>query len=225
MFTQKWRDEELWQSALTLTKLQYYNDALQVIKSIAVMAVSFWGGRLSFPSLPTPARKMISVEEIEYMRALSKEIARLLEEKQEIEHALEKATEYVDRFAYLLADTDTEAELVHKTLVKSWIRAHMESTHDLTVPFAKENTPVYTSSEAAEIAGVSDQTIRRWCEKGKFPEAFQTDGGHWRIPQKYFKVTWEEARKAEDFMEKVDEETKRQLGEDVNEFDLDIDYS
>jgi excisionase family DNA binding protein len=58
-----------------------------------------------------------------------------------------------------------------------------------------EKAEVYSSTEAAEILGVSDQTIRRWCEKRKYPDAYQTDGGHWRIPKKYFKITLVDARK------------------------------
>jgi len=31
------------------------------------------------------------------------------------------------------------------------------------------------------------RTIRRWCEKGYFPTAYQTKGGHWRIPIEYLR--------------------------------------
>ena len=35
---------------------------------------------------------------------------------------------------------------------------------------------------AADCFSKDTKTIRRWCEKGHFPGAFKTAGGHWRIP-------------------------------------------
>ncbi|MBD0383894.1 type I restriction endonuclease subunit R, EcoR124 family [Paenibacillus sedimenti] len=64
---------------------------------------------------------------------------------------------------------------------------------------------VYTSSEVAEILGVTDLTILRWCDKNKYPEAYQTDGGHWRIPQKYFKISLEQARKRKVYEQQLNE--------------------
>jgi len=84
-------------------------------------------------------------------------------------------------------------------------------------------TPVYSTGEAAEIIGVSSETIRRMCEKGKFPEAEKTDGGHWRIPRKYFKLSLEEAREADQFMQTMDQKTKEQLGENIDDLEFDID--
>lgn len=40
------------------------------------------------------------------------------------------------------------------------------------------------TAEAADVFGVSDKTIRRWCSDGRFPNARKTSGdtGEWRIP-------------------------------------------
>lgn len=35
---------------------------------------------------------------------------------------------------------------------------------------------------AAVVFDKDERTIRRWCERGVFPGAFRTAGGHWRIP-------------------------------------------
>lgn len=72
---------------------------------------------------------------------------------------------------------------------------------DIEVP----EVEVYTSSEAAEILGVTKLTILRWCDQNKFPEAYQTDGGHWRIPQKYFKISFEQARKRKTYEQQLNE--------------------
>jgi helix-turn-helix protein len=38
----------------------------------------------------------------------------------------------------------------------------------------------------AEALGYTNQTVREYCEAGAFKGAWQTMGGHWRIPRKYF---------------------------------------
>jgi molybdopterin-binding protein len=40
--------------------------------------------------------------------------------------------------------------------------------------------PSYTSSQVAELLGVSPDTVRRWCDDGKL-EATRTNGGHRHI--------------------------------------------
>lgn len=74
-------------------------------------------------------------------------------------------------------------------------------------------TNSYSTVEAAEIVGVSDQTIRRWSEKGKYPDAVKT-GGRWRIPKKYFKIFLEEARKRKSFEQHLNE-FNAQYGEET----------
>ncbi|TYS17719.1 helix-turn-helix domain-containing protein [Rossellomorea vietnamensis] len=241
MFITKWQtDQGLWQSALTLVRSRHYTDAAEVIKAIAAQTVQSIGGTISFQSFPTPTKKL-EEEEVLYMQALSKEIAQLAEERKK-DKVAELTTEYLDRFVHLLSETKRDSDYLHRELLKGLIEFKLtsqekhfklvktvktfdKSTLPKTVSVEFEKAGYVTPSEAAVIGGVSDQTIRRWCEKGKFPEAFKTDGGHWRIPQKYFKMSIEQAREADAFMKKADEETRDQLGGDVDEFDLDLDYS
>jgi excisionase family DNA binding protein len=240
MFITKWQtDQGLWQSALTLVRNQHYTDAAEVMKAIAVQTVQSIGGTISYQAFPTP-KKQLQEEEVLYMQALSREIAQLAENRKK-DKVAELTTEYLDRFVHLFAETERDADYLHKELLKGLIEIKLTKSKEkhytlvkyvttvdqLTLPKVvsvesdKEN--YVTPSEAAQIGGVSDQTIRRWCEKGKFPEAFKTDGGHWRIPKKYFKMSLQQSQRADAFMKKVDEETRKQLGGDVDEFDLDLD--
>lgn len=43
-----------------------------------------------------------------------------------------------------------------------------------------------TSGQMAEALGCSRRTVSGYCGEGLFPGAFQTMGGHWRIPKKFF---------------------------------------
>ncbi|QQK80458.1 helix-turn-helix domain-containing protein [Salicibibacter cibi] len=83
---------------------------------------------------------------------------------------------------------------------------------------AKADVDYYTPNEAAKKIGLSDQTIRRMCENKKFPRAYKTQGGHWRIPQDYFVTTSEQDETAESLLERIDHKN-REVG-DVDEFDL-----
>jgi excisionase family DNA binding protein len=41
---------------------------------------------------------------------------------------------------------------------------------------------VYTTGQAAAIAGVDLSTVWRWCKAGRLPGAWRTPGGQIRIP-------------------------------------------
>jgi excisionase family DNA binding protein len=84
---------------------------------------------------------------------------------------------------------------------------------------ASEKT-YYTTSEAAKKLGLSDQTIRRMCESGRFKRAHRSCGenGHWRIPEENFITTREQDQKAEEILEHLDQKNKE--AGDVDEFDL-----
>ena len=40
-----------------------------------------------------------------------------------------------------------------------------------------------STGQVAKTLGTSVDTLRRWCERGYFPDAYQAPGGHWRIPE------------------------------------------
>jgi Predicted site-specific integrase-resolvase len=106
--------------------------------------------------------------------------------------------EYIDRLTSFVPNDELDE-------MRKLIWANMLAASEPATIHVQEKVEVYTSSDVAEILSVSDQTIRRWCEKGKYPEAFQTEGGHWRIPQKYFKITLEQARKRKAFEQQLND--------------------
>lgn len=66
-----------------------------------------------------------------------------------------------------------------------------------------EEKDTYSSYEVAEIVGVTDLIIRECCDKGKYPNAFKTTNGLWRIPKRLFKVKLEDAIRRRDFENKL----------------------
>lgn len=59
--------------------------------------------------------------------------------------------------------------------------AHVNRQDQLKSAFNKNGKP-HGLMLAAMFYGKTPKTIRRWCKKGYFPDAFQTKGGQWRIP-------------------------------------------
>ncbi|UTR10183.1 helix-turn-helix domain-containing protein [Evansella sp. LMS18] len=78
--------------------------------------------------------------------------------------------------------------------------------------------PFYTTTEAAQKLGFSDQTIRRMCESGKMKEASRSEGGHWRIPAEYFATTRKQDRKVDTIFLHLDKRDKE--SGDADEFAL-----
>jgi excisionase family DNA binding protein len=229
--------EGLWKSTLILVKGKHFTEAYEVMKVIAVQTLQSISGMSVSNAFSIPLDKTLDEKEILSLQSLSNEVDKLIQQKEK-ERAAERITEYLGRIIELLSESQTEAETMYKKVVKALIESKIKDSVSDEISKIYEPAEIYrldtteytnrdyaTTSEAAEIGGVSDQTIRRWCEKGKFPGAYQTEGGHWRIPQKLFKVTLQQAREADAFMKKVDEDTRRQLGDDFDEFDIDIDYS
>lgn len=237
MNLKEWRSSEgLWKATLILVQGQHFSEAYEVMKVIAVQALQSISGANVFPAFLIPLNKTLDEKEILAIQSIAYEIDELIQQK-ETERAADRITEYLGRIIHLFSESQTEAENMYKKVVKALIESKMtnpdsdqfskisEPAEMYRVDTEYKNRDYATTSEAAEIGGVSDQTIRRWCEKGKFPGAYQTEGGHWRIPQKLFKVTLQQAREADAWMKKVDEDTRRQLGDDIDEFDIDINYS
>lgn len=84
---------------------------------------------------------------------------------------------------------------------------------------SQEENKYYTTSEAARKLGLSDQTIRRMCEQGKFKGAIRVGGtGHCRIPAENFITTYAQDKKAEMILQRIDE--KNVETGDIDEFDL-----
>lgn len=194
----KEREEDLLWDTITLLKDQnHFENASALFKSLIERTFSALKMPTSFleeAKIDLPSNEIVSL-----FRSLDKEINRSLKRSDTI-RAYESLLEYIEKLSEVIPETD-QKQILAKLLAEKSQRPLeiILPRFEFAIPVAPEQAEVYTSSEAAEIIGVSDQTIRRWCEKGKYPNAYQTDGGHWRIPKRHFKVTLEEARKREEF--------------------------
>ncbi|MCD1261839.1 helix-turn-helix domain-containing protein [Paenibacillus athensensis] len=139
-----------------------------------------------------------SIDVFQSFHRLDREIRRSIRSR-EYHRAHELLVDYIDLLPRFVPDSNLEQI---RKLILANLLASSEQPSNILV---EEKVEVYTSSEAAEILGVTDQTIRRYCEKGKYPEAYQTEGGHWRIPQRYFKITPEQAKKRKAFEQQLNE--------------------
>lgn len=200
------REEEfLWESIVVLQETNHLEHAKAVFKSGVEKTLSLLRHPTDF--LADAVIEIPSKEEIGAFRHLHLQIKQCLQ-TQDLDRANELLVDYIALLSH--ACPDAEPPVTQKKLI-----AHLLSGQSRT---AVEKMDAYTTSEAAEILGVSDQTIRRMLDKGKFPDAQQTLGGHWRIPKKYFIADVEQSRKAEAFMRKIDQKNAK-AGE-VDEFDL-----
>ncbi|AXF55324.1 DNA-binding protein [Salicibibacter kimchii] len=122
------------------------------------------------------------------------------------ESAYEHLVEYIQQLSQMAEDPS----MIQKKLLASLLASR-------NTP-AQDDVNYYTPNEAAKKLGLSDQTIRRMCENKKFPRAYKTQGGHWRIPQDSFVTTPRQDETAEALLKRIDHKN-REAG-DVDEFDL-----
>lgn len=77
----------------------------------------------------------------------------------------------------------------------------------------------YTTSEAAKKLGLSDQTISRMCEQGKFKGAkLVAENGKCRIPEENFFTSRTQDKEAEMVLQRIDK--KNEGAGNVDEFDF-----
>lgn len=164
--------------------------------------------------------KVPSEEQLQSLKAFDYAIQQAL-----AHHNFDEAGDRYSRYIDALQDIfeDGESGDMKKKLLGQLLKNSCESqnyVHEQQAPYTTADTKTYTTSEVAEILNVSDQTVRRVCDKGKFPEAYKTDGGHWRVPRKYFKVTPEEAKTRKMGLAIIDQKTKEIAGDDIDEFNV-----
>lgn len=192
-------DEMLWNSVAILKEQNHPENALAVFKSLIERTLSTL--KLSTTFLEEAKMELPSNELVDAIRVLDKNIYKSLE-TQDLKGAYQILLDYLETLSEATPGLDK-----NKILARILVEQTQEQTKGIaprwtiTIPMQEEvgYTNSYSTLEVAEIVGVSDQTIRRWCEKGKYPDAIKTKGGHWRIPKKYFKITLEEAQKRQEF--------------------------
>lgn len=218
----KQRDQDdllLWDAASELIRSGSADLAIPVLRK--AIKGSFSVIQVPLPFLNQVAMKTPSEEQIESLKAFDSAIQQALKH-QNFDEAGDRYSQYVEALQEIFEDG--ESKEMKKKLFGQLLKTSYESqsfpglVHEQATPYTTAESKAYTTTEAAEIINVSDQTIRRMCEKGKFPDAYKTDGGHWRVPRKYFRVTLEQAREADEFLKELDKKNK-EAGE-VDEFNL-----
>lgn len=197
------QDEILWDTVTILRDQNRFENALVLFKTLIERTFS----TLKLPTKVLEEVKMDipSNDFVKLIRIKDKEIYQFLNNS-DTTRAYESFLEYIEKLSEITPEADRKKILAN--ILAEQTQRHVESIipifdSAMAIPVKLEHAEAYTSTEAAEIIGVTDQTIRRWCEKGKYPDAIKTHGGHWRIPKKYFKITLEEALKRKSFEQEL----------------------
>ncbi|AJD92864.1 hypothetical protein JMA_35470 [Jeotgalibacillus malaysiensis] len=213
------RDLALWEAAKALIQADKVKEAISVIDSIASSTTGNKAVQLQ-SKVSMDHKKQFDLKQLDRLKHLAKEFSELKELQQQ-DQLQEKLVEYLDGIVDFLSVDHAHAAQLRKYYFSPLIQVAANSDQQVSLeesPPSKISKEFYTSSETALILGVSDQTVRRMCDNGKFPEANRTDGGHWRIPSNYFKVSPQEALHAEQQLKKI--HSKALSGGPVDEFDV-----
>ncbi len=211
-------EEILWDTVALLKDQDRSEYALVLFKRLIKGTLSTL--RLSTTFLDEVEIDLPSGESMVRIRTQDKKIYESLKSKDTVA-AYENLVEYVEKLSEVIPELDRKGILAKMIADQAQMREEsIILTPTATIPLQDEvdYANSYSTLEVAEIIGVSDQTIRRWCEKGKYPDAKKTEGNRWRIPKKYFKITLEEARKRKAFEQQLNE-FNAQYGE-VNDGDF-----
>lgn len=213
-------DALLWDSTLALIRADQPDLAVSVLRKAIESSFAVVNQTVEFLNRVT--LKIPSEEQIRSLKAFDSAIQQAVKNGH-FDEAGDRYAQYLKALQGIFEDCEDHE--IEKMFLGQLLKTSYQSQD--SVGLVKEQaaaysteTKTYTTSEAAEILHVSDQTIRRMCEKGKFPDAYKTVGGHWRVPSKYFKITPEEARMREEGMASIDRKTKEIVGRDIDEFNV-----
>lgn len=188
--TQRFHDGHLlWDAASVLIHVNCPDLAPPILRK--AIESSFAGLDHPLDFLNDVTIKIPSEEQIQSLKAFDSAISQALKNGN-FDEAGDRYAQYLDALEDIFEGEEGH-ELKKKLfgqLLKSSYKAKETSgqVKENAAAYTTAKRTAYTTSEAAEIINVSDQTIRRMCEKGKFPDAYKTEGGHWRVPAKYFHV-------------------------------------
>ncbi|WP_411348514.1 MerR family transcriptional regulator [Paenibacillus sp. WLX2291] len=219
----KQEEHILWDTVELLCEQQQYEKAGVILKSIVQRIFTLF--RLPADILDGVSFEVSSTTVLVGLHKQER-IIRQQVMAQDIERAATTLQAYLGILEQLISSTQRSGwiqQIMSRLVVAHYYQAsavsgnwaNSEKVHEQRVSYASS---VYTSKEAATLIGVSDQTIRRWCEAGKYPDAYQTEGGHWRIPHSYFKLNPAQAQHRKDFALKLDVYNARQGVTDESEF-------
>lgn len=208
--------EKLWASVETLSTINT-EQAEAVLKTTVERSLSQMG--FTTPAISSLSLKIADPQSVLDLHQIEQKIKHQLKNKDR-ELAYELLIDYLSKLSEM---TDKDPSVIHKKLIASLMANSAKnslraSLVNRPIRHQKTENSFYSPSEAAEKIGLSDQTIRRMCEKGKFAGAYKTDGGHWRIPKANFITTDQQDKRAKAFFDRID--VKNHKAGNVDEFDL-----
>lgn len=218
------QDVKCWDSVDYLYQAKQVDEAASVLRLIVENTFNC----LNVPTNLIPSLNTFSSvgDSLQKLRQLDLEVKRFLGNN-EYSKAKEAFAEFANELLTLVPEEgkdDIVKQLVmylvsernkHKlTVTRKTKRKNLKGVWPIKAP----DSDFYTTEDVAKIQNVSSQTVRRWCERGYYPGAFQTRGGHWRIPSKHFKTTPDKAEHSRKIMGEIDNKSA-EAGE-VDEFDL-----
>lgn len=208
--------ENLWASVETLATINT-EQAEAVLKTTVERSLKQMG--FTTPAITSLSFKITDPQYVMELHLIERKIKHQLN-RDDLEAAYELLIDYLEKVSQM---TDEDSAAIRKKLIASLMASKAKPS--LKRSFLnhssiqkKITSSYYSPSEAAKKIGLSDQTIRRMCEKGKFDGAYKTDGGHWKIPKNNFITTDEQDARAKAFFERID--VKNQEAGQVDEFDL-----
>ncbi|WP_100012406.1 helix-turn-helix domain-containing protein [Lentibacillus sediminis] len=219
MYMSKQERAQMWESVEILSQIDedkaktiFKVTIEQTIQRFHIDSPIFSNVPLRFPDLKHLALLRETEEKMEQAFA-----------KQERERAYEYLIEYVELISQL---AEGDPVMWQKKILASLLAASKKSNWSITdeqirespVLYGQRETRFYTTNQTAKKLGLSDQTIRRMCENGKFTGAYKTEGGHWRIPGSEFITSDAQDKEAEEILKQIDKKN-REAG-DVDEFNL-----
>lgn len=221
--------DKIWEGIQTLAKIDV-DQARSVFKAAIERSLQQLG--LRTPVISQMHLSLPSTDDLVQLQSIEKSMRNAFSNQDE-EKTYELLVDYIE---YLSLVVDDNSRTIRKKLLASLLlERHKGKEHPEMYRLSAMKTAVvkqnvspnptvqieshyFTPSEVAKKLGLSGQTVRRLCDKGKFEGAYKTDGGHWKIPQDAFITTNEQDKKAESVLRRIDAKSK-EAGE-VDEFDL-----
>lgn len=221
-----YEQDKIWESVQTLISIDG-EQAKTVLKVAIERSLQILGMRI--PVISTLTLKTPSIDAVVHLKQIEKQMREAYQQQEEVQ-TYEWLVDYIDLLSQLSND---EPHMIRKRLLASLLSFNNqkkrqrlqlrkyrlnEAMRPAIYLTQEREMAFYTPKEVAGKLGLSDQTIRRMCDKGKFKGAYQTDGGHWKIPKDAFITTPEQDKRAETVLQRIDSINKE--AGDVDEFNL-----
>lgn len=165
-------DEKAWDSVQTLSKIDE-EQAEIVLKMVVSHTLEELD--LEITVIEDLHFKKPEPQEIEKLRELHREMKKELHRKQ-TSYGYELLVDYIDFISQMVSKNQ---QLTRKRLLASLLaRQASEKRTRRSQNHTPSEKAFYSTTDVAKKLGLSDQTIRRMCENGRFPDAYRTAGGH-----------------------------------------------